>query len=331
MVVRKRASRQPTPETLTDEGPSTPALADGSTAADDQVPRPAHPTNWLGSVLVEQGSIAPEQLESALEEQAGSGRRLGEILVAHGALREADLARGLAKQLDLPIIDLRLRTPQGEALACIPEELVRRHRALPMAVSDGELYVAIDGPISEAALAELRGASDHHILLVISPSSDIDTVIDRSYSALHGLEQYTEACGAEENFRFGPAARVEELDDNAPVVQVVQRILTQAVRQRASDIHIEPQDTKVRIRFRVDGALHDATDLPASFAQALVSRIKIMADMNIVERRRGQDGQFEATVDGNALDIRVATTATIWGEKAVLRLLDKSKSLLELP
>jgi type IV pilus assembly protein PilB len=120
------------------------------------------------------------------------------------------------------------------------------------------------------------------------------------------------------------------IDDNAPVVQVVSRILTEAVRDRASDIHIEPQDKAVRVRFRVDGALHDTTSLPSSMAQALVSRIKIMAGMNIVERRRAQDGQFEASVDGRPLDVRVATTATIWGEKAVLRILDKSRSLLDL-
>ena len=139
-----------------------------------------------------------------------------------------------------------------------------------------------------------------------------------------------------DNFAEGDAAVTEQqtqamaFDDQAPVVQVVQRILTQAVRERASDIHIEPQDTLLRVRFRVDGALHDVVNLPITLAQSLVSRIKIMSDMNIVERRRSQDGQFEANVDGRSLDVRVATTATIWGEKAVLRLLDKSRSLLRL-
>ncbi len=127
-----------------------------------------------------------------------------------------------------------------------------------------------------------------------------------------------------------PPQRVDQIDDNTPIVQVVQRIITQAVRQRASDVHVEPQEGKVRIRFRVDGALHDAAELPPSIAQALSSRIKIMAEMNIVERRRSQDGQFEMTVDGRPLDIRVATMATIWGEKVVLRLLDRSRSLFQL-
>jgi len=326
MAVRKR-TREPSQIAAVEPE----ADAEEQVSTNGEVARPAHVANWLGGVLLEQGSITPEQLQAALEEQGETSRRLGEILIERGALREQDLARGLAKQLDLPVIDLRLRTPQAEALAAIPEEMVRRHRALPMAISDGDLYVAIDGPISDSALAELRAVADMHVLLVISPSSDIDHVIDRSYSALHNLEQYTSAFDDEGGVRLGVGARVEEVDENAPIVQIVRRILTQAVRQHASDIHIEPQDTKLRIRLRVDGALHDAAELPASIAQALVSRIKIMADMNIVERRRGQDGQFEAHVDGNALDVRVATTATIWGEKAVLRLLDKSKSLLELP
>jgi type IV pilus assembly protein PilB len=120
------------------------------------------------------------------------------------------------------------------------------------------------------------------------------------------------------------------VDEGAPVAQVVTRVLTEAVRERASDVHVEPQDESLRVRFRVDGALHDAIHLPRTMAQALVSRIKIMADMNIVERRRAQDGQLEVTVDGRTLDVRVSTMATIWGEKVVMRLLDKNRSLLEL-
>jgi type IV pilus assembly protein PilB len=328
MPVRKRVTKppEPTPDVETPEVDLTEPV--------DEPARPARssdPSNWLGGVLVEQGSITQEQLDEALAQQQESGGRLGEVLISQGALREVALARGLAQQLDLPLIDLRLRTPQPEALALLPEPLVRKFRALPMAIDDDELYVAIDGPISDAALGELRSTAGMNILLVISPTSDIDMVIDRAYSALHGLEQYTQQLDEEAAARAGAAtARVDEIDDNTPIVQVVQRIITQAVRQRASDVHVEPQEGKVRIRFRVDGALHDAAELPGSIAQALSSRIKIMAEMNIVERRRSQDGQIEMTVDGRPLDIRVATMATIWGEKVVLRLLDRSRSLFHL-
>jgi type IV pilus assembly protein PilB len=327
MPVRKRAKAPaPTVDEMTHDDDASAAIGDVARPA-----RPVDPSKWLGGVLLEQESITQEQLDAALAEQQESGRRLGEILIAQGALREVGLARGLAQQLDLPLIDLRLRTPQPEALALLPEPLVRKHRALPMAIDEDELYVAIDGPISEAALEELSATAGTKILLVISPTTDIDMVIDRAYSALHGLEQYTQQLDQEASSRLGPAvARVDEIDANTPIVQVVQRIITQAVRQRASDVHVEPQENKVRVRFRVDGALHDAAELPGSVAQALSSRIKIMADMNIVERRRSQDGQIEMTIDGRALDIRVATMATIWGEKVVLRLLDRSRSLFQL-
>src|SRR5205085_1040450 len=119
-------------------------------------------------------------------------------------------------------------------------------------------------------------------------------------------------------------------DSEAPVVQIVQLLLTQALRDRASDVHIEPQDDKVRVRFRIDGALHVVSELPATMAAALVSRIKIMAGMNIVERRRSQDGQINMEIEGRQVDIRVATTATIWGEKCVMRVLDKTRSMLRL-
>src|SRR5690349_5297822 len=185
MAVRKRAARSSTPGARS-EG----ALATDLAPADEEIARPVHQTNWLGGVLVEQGTITSEQLDEALAEQAEYGGRIGEILVRRGALGEAALARGLAEQLDLPVIDLRLRTPEPEALARLPEAMVRKYRALPMALADGELYVAIDGPIPDSVLTELRETAGVHVLLVISPKSDIDTVIDRSYSALHGLEQY---------------------------------------------------------------------------------------------------------------------------------------------
>ena len=158
------------------------------------------------------------------------------------------------------------------------------------------------------------------IRMQLALSDEIDRAVNRSYDALGGIDQFLTGFGTGDATLSKTETAGGEADDNAPVVQVVTRIITQAVRSRASDIHIEPQDTQVRVRFRVDGALLDAVSLPVGIGQALVSRIKIMADMNIVERRRPQDGQLEVTVDGRGLDVRVATAATIWGEKAVLRI-----------
>jgi type IV pilus assembly protein PilB len=309
----------------------TPESPDESGPEFEPSPHPHHTGPKLGELLVAQGTVTSDALAEALLEQTTSGRRLGEILVEQGILSEGDLIAALSEQLGLETVDLRRIAPEPEALSQIPESTVRGHRALPFEHDGSTLRIAVPGVLGSAAMNQLRSAAPGvHFEFLLATPSDIDRAIDRSYDALKGLDRVLATFAPVEldvtDSRGGNLA-----DDAAPVVQAFQRIITQAVRERASDIHIEPQDDCVRVRFRVDGALHDVVRLPVTVAQSLVSRIKIMADMNIVERRRSQDGQFEADVDGRSLDVRVSTTATIWGEKAVLRLLDKSRSLLQLP
>jgi type IV pilus assembly protein PilB len=175
-------------------------------------------------------------------------------------------------------------------------------------------------------------ATRHAVTLAVASEVDIRRAIDTSYRALAGVDQHIKAfeATAADNLRRATAeVRNDAAGDDAPVVQVVNLIITQGLRDRASDIHIEPQDGRVRIRFRIDGALHDILALPEEIGPALVSRVKIMGGMNIVERRRPQDGQIATEIDGRALDIRVASTATIRGEKVVMRLLDKSRPLFK--
>jgi type IV pilus assembly protein PilB len=284
----------------------------------------------IGELLVARGLISKDQLSHALLEQAGTGRRLGEVLVESGTLGERDFLKALSEQLEIPLVDLRTATPEPDALARIPEAIVRAARVLPVSIQNGELSVAISTEPSEELLEQLREASGMPVRMQLALSGEIERAVNRSYDALGGIEQFLTTFTDNDASRSKSGAALDATDDNAPVVQVVTRIITQAVRSRASDIHIEPQDTQVRVRFRVDGALVDAASLPVGIGQALVSRIKIMADMNIVERRRPQDGQLEVTVDGRGLDVRVATAATIWGEKAVLRILEKSRSLLDI-
>ncbi len=299
---------------------------------DKEAPSAAHAGPKLGEMLLARGTVTSDHLAEALLEQTDSGRRLGEILVEQGILSEGDLVQALSEQLGLALVDLRRITPDPEALTRVPESTVRAHHALPVSLDGDVLRVAVPGVLGGAAMRQLTAAApDVRIEFVLATLTDIDRAIDRSYDALKGLDRVVASFNPDDviidESRGGTTITT---DDGAPVVQAFQRILTQAVRERASDIHIEPQNTSVRVRFRVDGALHDVVHLPAAMAQSLVSRIKILSDMNIVERRRSQDGQFEANVDGRSLDVRVSTTATIWGEKAVLRLLDKSRSLLQL-
>jgi type IV pilus assembly protein PilB len=167
------------------------------------------------------------------------------------------------------------------------------------------------------------------VRLSLAARDDILRALDAAYRADEDIERFVKAFENDEqrHTAAGKAAAEEAIADNAPVVQVVNRIIAQALRDRTSDVHIEPLDTSLRVRFRIDGALTDAFHLPIGMTPALISRIKIMGGMNIVERRRPQDGQFTTVVDGRSVDVRVSTVATIFGEKCVMRLLDKSRSM----
>jgi type IV pilus assembly protein PilB len=282
----------------------------------------------LGELLVQRDLIDPNKLKEVLVQQQASGKRLGTLLVELGAIDERSLAHVLADQLGIPVADLRRQTPEAEALNKIPESLARGLIAIPLRATDGFIEVAVADPNTEVQ-NQLTKASGLEVRLAIAPASDIRRAIDNSYRVLSGIQEHVDDFQATVSRMPAQVEQVAEAEA-APVVEVANLLITQALRDRASDIHIEPQESRVRIRFRIDGALHDTVALPEAMGPALVSRIKIMAGMNIVERRRPQDGQIATEIDGRALDIRVATTATIWGEKAVLRLLDKSQPLFRL-
>jgi type IV pilus assembly protein PilB len=283
----------------------------------------------LGEMLVRKQFVTHAQLSEALLQQSASGKRLGTLLVELGILDERNLAATVADQLGLPLADLRRQAPEPEALALVPEALARSRRALPLRVTAAGIEIAVADP-GPKIREELSAAAGRDVILLVAPVSDVERAIDSSYRALTGIESEVEAFQLVASSRHVEAVIQESVTADAPVVKVVNLIITQGLRDRASDIHIEPQEDRLRIRYRIDGALHDVIALPSSMAPAVISRLKILAEMNIVERQRSQDGQISMTIDGRQVDIRVATTATIWGEKAVLRLLDKSKRLYRL-
>jgi type IV pilus assembly protein PilB len=284
----------------------------------------------LGERVVASGAIDEHQLAEALSQQPSSGKRLGELLVELGAIDETGLADLLAVQLGLRLVDLRSATPEETCLALVPEAMARGRGCLPLWHDEnGTLVVATADPTSEL-LQALQAHTKQAVTFVVAPSSDLRKAIDTHYRSVGAIEDLVTAFAATSVARRPEALTSDIATDDAPIVQVVNRVITQALRDRASDVHLEPQDNRLRIRFRIDGALHDVISLPEDMAPALTSRIKIMAGMNIVERRRPQDGQIAMDVDGRAVDIRVSTTGTIWGEKVVLRVLDKSKPLFKL-
>jgi type IV pilus assembly protein PilB len=306
-----------------------------TTFAEDEAARRLASTDrssWrFGDLLVGRRLVTSAQLDEALVLQQDSGRRLGELLVDMGVLGERGLVDALAEFFGMPVSDLRRENPDPAAIALVPEEMARKHLAIAIRVGEDGLHVAVAEP-SEDLRALLASTSGHAVRLMIAPLTDIRQAIDSSYRAIGGVDKLVRAFEAVEVARKGNAdlAAPEIVSDDAPVVQVVDRILTQAMRDRASDVHIEPGNEVVRVRFRIDGALKEILVLPAAMGLGLVSRIKIMAGMNIVERRRPQDGQLTTQIDGKDIDVRVATVATIWGENCVMRILDKTRSVLRL-
>src|ERR1700730_16670979 len=273
----------------------------------------------LGDLLLERNLLSEGQLAQGLLEQAASGGRLGTVLVKLGLLDERGLARVLAEQQGLALADLRNDVPDAQALGALSESVARSLHAVPIRMTAEGLLIAVADSEEGDARHVLQQAVEGPVVLVIAPRSDIERTINNSYRALAGVDdQIRHFQAGVSALPVADAQLTEQLDDGAPVVKVFDLLLLQGVRDRASDIHI---------RYRSDGALHEVSRLPASMGPALVSRIKIMAGMNIVERRRSQDGQIEATADGRSLDVRGSTTLTVFGEKCVWRLLDKSRSL----
>jgi type IV pilus assembly protein PilB len=285
----------------------------------------------LAELLVDRGAANDSQLSQARIHQSQTGQPLGDVLVEMGVVGERELSAALGEVYGLAVVDLRRENPEPDAIAVVPEELTRRYTVVPLRLDDRSIQIAGAYPQSENVRALLAQATERAVEFVLAPRSDIRWAIDSSYRAIGAVDRLVQAFEEVETARRREIETpAEVVDDTAPVVQVVARILTQAKRDRASDVHLEPSQDVVRVRFRVDGALKEVLMLPATMGLGLVSRIKIMAGMNIVERRRPQDGQLTTDIDGVATDVRVATAATIWGEKCVLRILDKNRSVLRL-
>ncbi|MDZ7577664.1 MAG: GspE/PulE family protein [Candidatus Nanopelagicales bacterium] len=277
------------------------------------------------------GAVSAGQLASSAMAAASSGKG---VLASLGLVDEQQVLAELAKEHGLEVANLSRGAPNRDAVALLDERDARRLRAVPIEKQKGgPVLVAVTHPDAgvEAELTRLVGS---RIRLLLATPAEIDWAIDTSYRAVSGLEREIAAFAAshpdDELERPPTRMQSEAVVQDTPVVAVVNMIITEAVRRRASDVHMEPTSENLRVRFRVDGALREALVVPSNMISSLVSRLKIMAGMDIVERRRPQDGQICMEVDGHPLDIRVATVGVIWGEKVVLRLLDKSREVLEL-
>ena len=283
----------------------------------------------IGDLLIDAGAASRDQVRLALKQQKRDHRPLGEILVGLGVHSDT-VTRALSDKLGLEPLDLDAIEAQPEAVDSMTSAFARQHKIFPYKLGpDGRLHVATLKPADTALTRLLTETVRRGVRLEFADADAIERAQDRTYSVHEKVGKAVERAVLS-NVREAPVQPLAVLSPTAPVVQIVDLLLTQGLRDRASDIHIEPQADRLRIRYRIDGALRDVQALPSQLAGPLASRLKIMADMDIVDRHRAQDGQTTVTVDGRTVDIRLATMETIWGEKVVLRLLDRSRSLMPL-
>ncbi|MFL5799129.1 MAG: GspE/PulE family protein [Actinomycetota bacterium] len=278
---------------------------------------------------MEQGLINDEQLREALQVQERVPKSLGRILIDLHLIKENDLVRALAHQIGLEFVDLGAFPVDPLATALIPESVAHRYRALPIGERDGRLLVAMSDPANVYALDDIRTITGREVEPLVATASDVTAAI-RKYSEVgaevEALATEASAAAEDELVLDVPEAAVED----APVVKLVHQLLSRAVNERASDVHIEPAERDVRIRFRVDGVLHEVMRSPRNILGGLVSRLKVMADINIAERRIPQDGRVSMKVGTTSVDLRIATLPTVFGEKVVIRILNKESVLLRL-
>src|SRR3954449_4311964 len=253
----------------------------GAAAATAELPAPRS-ADWtpLGQLLVQHDLITHGQLAEVLLQQAASGKRLGTLLVELGVLDERHLASSLAEQFDLPLVDLRANAPEPGVADLLPESLARSLSAVPLGFDEDDIVgIALADPQPEIR-QQIAGALGRQVEFVVASSSEVRRTIDQLYRAISDVDDLVKQFEMTEAARARLSAKASDAQaDDAPVVQVVNRLITQALRDRASDLHIEPQDDRVRIRFRIDGSLHDVLALPSGIGPGLVSRLKIMAGM----------------------------------------------------
>ena len=284
----------------------------------------------LGQILLEQGLLTREQLDRALEEHRNTPKSLGRVLIDLGYIRERDLVRALAEQVGLEFVDLTEYRIDPVLTSLLPEALSRRYRALPIGERDGKLLVAMSDPANVYALDDIRTMTGRDVQPVVATANDVEQAIQKFSVMGDQVEALASEVVEALEEEAADLSGVEAALEDAPIVKLVTAIMTQATADRASDVHIEPTERDVRVRYRVDGVLHEVMHSPKSIQGGLISRLKVMADLNIAEKRVPQDGRVSMRVSNKSLDLRLATLPTVYGEKIVIRILDKSNALMQL-
>jgi type IV pilus assembly protein PilB len=278
----------------------------------------------LGDLLIEEGLITPEQLQTTLAEK-GKNQKIGEALLQRGYITDQQLAEVLEDQLGIPHISLFQYPFDTNIFSLIPKETARRNLIIPLKKDGNKLYVAMVDPMDFIVIDDLRLSTGFQIETAIATKDDVIKAINKYYNVDEGLEELLDDLPSRER---GQVEDVTNLD--SPIVRLVNQMLANAVIQKASDIHIDPQETKVIVRFRVDGVLRVERVLPRHMQSVLTARIKIMANLDITEHRIPQDGRIKINLEFHPIDLRISTLPTVYGEKIVMRILDMGATLNDI-
>jgi type IV pilus assembly protein PilB len=284
----------------------------------------------LGELLLAAALVTPDQLSRALEIHKATGERLGRVLLDMGVVDQEHVARLLSEQIGIEFVRLTGASLHEDILSLLPPAMASKLQAVPIARQDGVLTVAMVDPLDVIAVDDIRRHTGLDVKVAVTTVRDFQYALNQ-YPALdvgsEMLKDLPRPPVVEEEMTL---ERLRRMADEQPIVRLVNQLVEEAVRKRASDIHIEPQEKHIRVRYRIDGVLLTRGTLPEYVQAQVVSRIKIMADMDIAERRVPQDGSLQTRVDGRPIDVRVSTIPATFGEKAVLRLLDKSAPIYDL-
>ena len=281
----------------------------------------------LGDLLIEQNVLTKEQLTQALQMQKGTNKKIGEILVEEGFITEEMIARALEAQMGLKSVQLRGLTVPAEIKNLVDVRLLKKYMVFPFEIDPYNaniLHLAMADPLDMEAIDDVAIVTNMQIEPYIATRREVAAAIDRNYSEAENIDAVNRFTRERAQLRGSVAVTADDSEINdAPIVQLVRSILEQAVRQRASDIHIEALENKVRVRYRIDGALCTRMEYDSSLLPAISTRIKIMGGMDIAEKRKPQDGRLSLVIDGQEYDVRVSTVPTVYGEKLVLRISSK--------
>ena len=296
---------------------------------------PVRQRKSLGESLVEQKIISEEQLKSAVKESENSGESLRKTLIKTGMVTEDDICNFFEEQLGIPRIDLKNYLIDQKILSLIPESLAKKYNLIPLFMTGDTLTIATADPLNVVAMDDIRIKTKSNIEPAVATETDIKNTINQYYGTGGSIEDIVKSIdikslAIEEGKEETEPEKLKNIAEEAPIIKLVNLIILQAIRDKASDIHVEPEEDSLKIRFRIDGILHEQATIPKQMQAAVLSRMKIMSEMNIATKRIPQDGRFRLNMEGGQIDMRVSSLPTLFGENIVMRLLDTSSILIGL-